>query len=542
MNPAGPVMADTPVSGPQRVTLGWLALGAALVMLSLGHEGKRLFQVLVLALPVWLCLYWPGRHGAVRFVQAVFAAVMGLLFIVDAAIRGFLGDAYDASPASAMVITAMANTTAQESSEFMAIHGPRLWGWKLGVVLALALLLGWLWRWCQQPPWPVKACGWRRAVILSVSVLVLIAVASKPWRKHHPMLFWPAWLTEVQSLRAQWTDLADHRQRLRQAARQQQPVTTPASPDTMVLVIGESTNRQNMSLYGYPRDTTPELRRLQNAEGDRLGVFRHAWSVDATTVPALRNFFHFGQAQGPQHLLALAAQAGYRTWWISNHDDLAIDQQHAQLADQVHRLNKTPGRSGRSLDLNTLPVLKAALQDAAPRKLIVVHLLGSHPHYEFRYPQDRALFSQVSDEVDQGMKDLGRSARVRALRKDYDASIHYHDSVLAATLDLTRQQGQKATWVYFSDHGQEVGHVSDHAGHAVTSAEGYRVPLLVWGSTIGPWPPHTFVQPVRTDWLGHSVMRLLGIEWPGHEPQQDVFDGRYRFIAPGLPMVSDFAS
>jgi heptose-I-phosphate ethanolaminephosphotransferase len=38
--------------------------------------------------------------------------------------------------------------------------------------------------------------------------------------------------------------------------------TMANQPATLVLVIGESTNRQRMSLYGYPRETTPELDKL----------------------------------------------------------------------------------------------------------------------------------------------------------------------------------------------------------------------------------------------------------------------------------------
>jgi len=56
--------------------------------------------------------------------------------------------------------------------------------------------------------------------------------------------------------------------------------------------------------------------------------------LDSATVPALRNFFYFGQRdECRQHLLTLASRAGYAVWWISNHDDLAIDREHAQFAD-----------------------------------------------------------------------------------------------------------------------------------------------------------------------------------------------------------------
>ena len=44
---------------------------------------------------------------------------------------------------------------------------------------------------------------------------------------------------------------------------------TADQPKTLVLVIGESTNRQRMSLYGYQRNTTPELDKLK----DQLAVF-----------------------------------------------------------------------------------------------------------------------------------------------------------------------------------------------------------------------------------------------------------------------------
>ena len=117
--------------------------------------------------------------------------------------------------------------------------------------------------------------------------------------------------------------------------------------DAVVLVISESINREHLSLYGYPRNTTPELLLRQQKEADRLGVFRHAWSVDASTIAALENFFYMGPAKSEkQHLLALAAKAGYRTWWISNHDDLAIRTRYLDYkygnADGLPQLGQTP--------------------------------------------------------------------------------------------------------------------------------------------------------------------------------------------------------
>lgn len=526
-----------------RTSLGCLALTAVLVALMLAYDGRRFFQVLVLALPAGLCLCWPSRNAQLRAMQALLAGSMGLVFITDGLIRAFLLGAYGTSPASAMVITAVANTTPQEMTEFMTMYAANVWLCVLFVFVSLALLALRLWWWWQRPWPPLNMAGWRLGALLLLLVLMLLSLAIKPWRQHHPLVFWPQWMADVSSLRDQWGDLGEQRNRLLANAQTQNPTITSESPDTLVLVISESINRGHLSLYGYPRDTTPQLMLRQQTEAGRLGVFRHAWSVDASTIAALRNFFYLGQpASAQQHLLALASAAGYQTWWISNHDDLAIDQEHAQLAHSVHMLNKTPGRSGQSLDESTLPVLDAALQDKAPRKLIVLHLLGSHPHYQLRHPQERVPFNNVKDQIYQGMKEQGRSTRVRGLRNDYDSSIHYHDTVVAATLDMTRKHGKKAAWVYFSDHGQEVGHAGEHVGHSTLTADGYRVPVLLWGDAIEAVSRRTFLQPVRTDWLGYSVVRLLGIDWLGYVPQQDVLDQRYQWTPPALGMVADFRS
>lgn len=160
------------------------------------------------------------------------------------------------------------------------------------------------------------------------------------------------------------------------------PTVQVAGHSTVVLVIADSINRDNMSIYGYKRATTPHLAsQLRGLDGEML-MLRNAWSVDASTLPALGNIFGFGQpdAQDAQHLLAVARAAGYKVWWISNHDDLGIEQQHARVADIQDFANRQPGRTSSSLDGELLDNLQRALADATPQKLIVVHLLGAHPH------------------------------------------------------------------------------------------------------------------------------------------------------------------
>ncbi|MDQ0015382.1 glucan phosphoethanolaminetransferase (alkaline phosphatase superfamily) [Variovorax boronicumulans] len=311
----------------------------------------------------------------------------------------------------------------------------------------------------------------------------------------------------------------------------------------MVLVITDSINRDNMALYGYGRPTTPRLLAHKAQAGEQMAVLQNAWSVDASTLPALRNMFHFGlpESENPPHLLALARAAGYKVWWISNHDDLAIEQQHARLADVVDMVNRTPGRASASLDGEILDCVQEAFADTSTdRKLIVVHLMGAHPHYSLRFPENANPFDDDVDAVENGLVKDGRSAWVRRFRQEYDAALLYHDFVVSELLQQTRsagKPGEDRAWMYLSDHGQEVGHGSDRAGHSPSTASGYRIPTVIWRNR-EPLPSVAAQQqPFRADWTGWALMDLLRIQWNGQMPERNVLDPSYRWQVPELPAI-----
>ncbi len=523
-----------------------LASLSVLPALVLAFDGTRLLQVLVLSLSAWIWIAWPQRSERGRTAQALLAGAIASAFLLDAAVRDFILRTYGALPDSAMVTSAVANTGRFEATEFMRAYWPGMLQSALLLLLSIGLLGVLLRRWWQTSATSAIAIPGkgRRIVFVLLLALLLVALAIKPWRKYHPLFFWPAWAQQLADTRAQWKNAHLQQDSLKQRAAAQTPMLAAGSPDTLVLVMSDSVNRNHLSLYGYPRATTPRLASQQAQDDGALRVFRHSWSADASTIPALNNFFFFGEPAEPSrnHLLALAEQAGYQTWWISNHDDLAIDLQHAQLAEHRHMLNRVPGRSAASLDRAVLPALEAALKNGQQRKLIVVHLLGAHPHYRLRHPPDHAPFSGMKDEVYQQLKQSGRSLWTRELRNDYDSALHFHDSVVDQTLELTRRLGGKAIWIFLSDHGQEVGSVSDHTGHSASSPDGYRIPLLAWGAAMRDVPDTVSRTPIRSDWLGHTVSRLLGLQWKGYRPERDILDPRYRWQPPPHPVRIDYFS
>ncbi|ANH66397.1 phosphoethanolamine transferase [Mitsuaria sp. 7] len=523
--------------------LGLLALACAGAVLA-GHESRRAAQVALLALPVLLWLPWPIERLAWRRVRWVAAFVVISAFLVDGAVRAFLQSQYQAAPDSSLVLAAAANTTPRESLEYLTSQAPAM-------AAAVAALLGML---ALTGVAITLATRVTRDAALSrgarIALLVLLAVCalahlSKPWRRHHPLLFWPAWTQQVADLRANWADQQVQREQLMRNAGDASPETATGAPATVVLVLGESVNRDNMSLYGYARPTTPELIALRDEESARLLTLRHAWSTQATTVASLSGLFSFGErdeddpAGRTQHLIALAKRAGYKVWWVSNHDDVAVDQQHARLADVVEMINRQPGRSSGSLDEDLLDEVEQALSDPAPRKLVVVHLLGAHPHYRLRMPPGEHPFDDDDgDAVDTAMARDGRAAWVREFRQDYDSAIHYHDRIVAQTLRLTRSHlpaGGRGAWMFLSDHGQEVGHSLDHAGHSPGTASGYRIPALLWRSGSG-FDASTASRPFRADWAGWTLAELMQLRWSGMNDERNVLHPAYAWEAPALPV------
>lgn len=533
-------LVGKPFGVSQRWATGLLCASLA-IAIDAGHDGRRIAQVLVLALPALLWLRLPIASRTWRAVR--YAGVSGIVvsFMVDGAVRAFMQTQYRAAPDSSLVLAAVANTNLREALEYASSQWPALAGSAVVVLLGAGAALMII-AVCNRHQEPLSArVRWVMAVLLIVCV---VSVFSKPWRRHHPWLFWPTWAQSVQSLHAGWVDQRRQRDELLENARAAHARVTLVGPSTVVLVLTDSVNRDNMSLYGYPRRTTPQLTALHTQEQGRLLMLRHAWATEATTVASLGGLFSFGARDGDdpvggsQHILALARAAGYRVWWMSNHDDMAIEQQHARVADTVELINREPGRSTSSLDGELLDCLEEALADPTPRKLIVVHLLGAHPHYRLRSPADAAPLPHEADAVDAEMVREGRSTWLRSMRRDYDRAIGYHDAVVARTLGLSRQyappQGH-AAWMFVSDHGQEVGHEIAHAGHSPETAAGYRIPALVWRQS-APFDAAIARRPFRADWAGWTLADLMGLEWRGMSPERNVLHPSYAWIQPDLPV------
>ncbi|MHA3735268.1 phosphoethanolamine transferase CptA [Pseudomonas sp. Eth.TT006] len=257
-------------------------------------------------------------------------------------------------------------------------------------------------------------------------------------------------------------------------------------PSTLVLVIGESTNRQRMSLYGYGRKTTPELDKLK----DQLAVFDNVITPRPYTIEALQQVLTFADEENPDlylstpSLVSMMKQAGYKTFWITNQQTMTkrntMLTTFSEQADEQVYLNNNRNQNAAQYDGDVIEPFNKALTDPAQRKLIVVHLLGTHMSYQYRYP---STFDKFQDRT--GVPAGVRDDQVPTYNS-YDNAVLYNDFVVSSLIKDYAKSDPNGFLLYLSDHGEDV---FDSAGHDTLgrnenkpTAPMYTIPFMAWAS------------------------------------------------------------
>jgi len=254
-------------------------------------------------------------------------------------------------------------------------------------------------------------------------------------------------------------------------------------PQTYVVVIGESLNRNHMSGFGYERKTTPYL----NSVSDELLVFKNVISNFAQTAQSLNVTLTESDTQNgvaiseALSILEVFKKAGFKTWWISNQQPLRRPTSAiASLADVEKFISHDfHGVEVNRYDGYLLPEINKAVSDEGNHKVIFVHLMGSHLQYKNRYPPEKTIF-KGKDGIKPYTADISNSQL--DFINAYDNSVHYTDYVLGEIINQLKGLEDIAGLTFWADHGEEVFDVKDFKGHGpdgVTKSM-FEIPFIFW--------------------------------------------------------------
>ena len=160
-------------------------------------------------------------------------------------------------------------------------------------------------------------------------------------------------------------------------------------PKTYVVIIGESTTKWHMQLYGYDRETNPLLSEIS----EELIIFDNVISSHVHTLRALKKALTLADYKQPDlkenaSVVQLANQSGFKTYWISNQKPVGYTETLPSLianASNETFFKTTDGFGYDIYDGNLLPTVDDVLSNENENKIVFVHLMGTHGNYNKRY-------------------------------------------------------------------------------------------------------------------------------------------------------------
>lgn len=286
-----------------------------------------------------------------------------------------------------------------------------------------------------------------------------------------------------------------------------------------VLVVGETSRAMEWHMYGYERQTTPQLEKL-----DGLVHFRDVTTQSNNThksVPIILSAASaedYGVIYNEKSIVTAFKEAGFRTLVIANQKltTSMIGSFYREADDFIDMSAFNTGSYLTSLhDAALLPYLQKELDKSTDNMFIVLHTYGSHFNYHERYPKEFKTF--LPDKAE-GI----RASYKKELRNAYDNSILYTDYVLSEVAKILSRTGACTSMLYLSDHGEDVFDDSRerylHASPVPTYYQ-LHIPYIIWFSDAYRASfPEKYQQaeahqsyPVSTNSVFHTMLDLASV-------------------------------
>ena len=276
--------------------------------------------------------------------------------------------------------------------------------------------------------------------------------------------------------------------------------------ETIVFVIGESSRPQNWSLYGYNKETTPNL-------GKQAGLFK--FNQICTTAPytsyavpsmlSLEPISDWDAIASTKSLVGIYRAAGYMTYWLSVQEVDSFGGIIPQIAAEAQYRQYFE----RSYDGAMISEYEKILnKSGTEKKAIFIHVKGSHFEYSRRYPENFDKFKPSTD----SFKDK--------ITAEYDNSILYTDWLLSTIIEQLKSSKKPSVLFYSSDHGENMMDDSRGLlGHGIGNKYDLPVSAFIWASDNVSSPQALKLlklkeresQKISISSLPHTLLNITGV-------------------------------
>ena len=464
----------------RRSDILWVLVCTLLLCIPAGYEPRHFAKLLfagafVQSLFYVLLSWWLTRRSA--WGRITVFTIAYLLFIVETFTFVFFESRFDPG-----ILTLILQTNGREVSEFFQTYV-----WSAGTLLFLiaVIVVYGLLLWVVRPAkntvkvWPVLASA-------ALFILTLLPLPFPIGQNTvNELVMSMSFVREKHGEIALIKQAIDNIEVYAYPKKEEAPV--------IVLVIGESFNRNHSSLYGYGLETSP-LMEHERAEG-RLTVFTNTYTPTNGTDYAMRYLFTLkgcetDDADSSQYVLmpAVMKKAHYVVAYFDNQytrsSGGSLDYSCGYFLNPTYindhcfdyRNTETKEYDGDFINDCRGQFL------TANRSLNIIHLQGQHFNAARRYPVSHGVFNAS----DIQRSDLSESQRQQVA--EYDNATRYNDYVLGMIIDSFRKTD--AVIIYLSDHGEQIyDGRNQNFGRAFSSEQDeetlhnvYHIPMMIWCS------------------------------------------------------------
>ena len=314
----------------------------------------------------------------------------------------------------------------------------------------------------------------------------------------------------------------------------------------IVLIIGESVQRNLMQIYGYYLPNTPNFAKLKAEKPENLLVFSDVIASQATTYEALAQVLSLAnqdELQTPWYqrlnLVDAMKLAGYKAINISNQERFSLFSKASTTifgrCDETHYTSLNSSFENSKPDEIILPILDKVQAAQKPDAAVFysIHLMGNHAVYYNRYPSKFARFKASDISTSRG--DLN-AAKILA---HYANALLYTDFVLDEI--IKRFANSDSIVIYLSDHADDVFDAErTHLIHSDSKINRFivEIPFIVYVSDkfIAKHPQiHARLkaalgEPFMSDDLMHTIIDIAGFDISGFEPKRSLISDDKTFL------------
>lgn len=249
-------------------------------------------------------------------------------------------------------------------------------------------------------------------------------------------------------------------------------------PKLIVLVMGESLNSEEMSLYNAQIPlTTPNLESLKD---NPKFLYLQGMAGAVSTHSALPIFFNMMKEPGnielfktnEANLFKLAKQSGYTTHFLSAYDVKQTHNIGVPYVDDIRTSEQNILRYSLKKEDHMVELFQE-MDLSEGQHFVVLNFKGVHSPYESNYAHRKAEFSRYQPKNDTRKEEVISSYR--------NAVLYIDDVIKQLMVEFNKKAKDDGYFILTSDHGELLGQ-NDYYGHNILKKETALVPFAIYSN------------------------------------------------------------